>query len=237
MVDIHTHILPGMDDGAPTAQIALEMLQEQAAQGVTAVVLTPHFYREREEVASFLARRERAMAQLQAAIDALPAQQREQLPQLILGAEVAWRPNMKQWEDIDQLCIGSTRNMLLELPTIKWTDQVVNTIYNLLNMGITPVLAHLERYFYPQRRTALEHIFSMGIPIQISAGSLQRPIGGCRLVRFMGRARNAVLASDCHSRNHRPPNMAEGVARLQQKLEQKTVEKILDCGRQLILPE
>ena len=237
MVDVHTHILPGMDDGAATAEIALEMLRKQAAQGVTAVVLTPHFYREREDIPRFLARRERAMAQLQAAIDALPEQERVQLPELILGAEVAWRPNMKNWEDIEKLCIGSTRNLLLELPNTKWTHQVLNTVYNLLNMGITPIIAHLDRYMQPQRYASLEHVLSMGVPVQISAGALQRPFIGCGLVRMMGRESNVFLASDCHSRNHRPPNMAEGVAKLRQKLEENAVADILKRGNQLIVPE
>lgn len=236
MVDIHTHILPGMDDGAATAEISIEMLRRQAEQGVTAVVLTPHFYRDREETQQFLARRERAMARLQAAIDALPEQEREALPDLILGAEVAWRPNMKLWDDVDQLCIGSTRNLLLELPATKWTDQVLNTIYNLLNMGITPVLAHLERYSYTQRRAVLEHVEGMDVPVQISAGALQRPFVGCKLVHIMGREQNMILASDCHSRNHRPPNMCEGVARLRQKLDPQTVDEILERGNRLIIP-
>lgn len=237
MVDIHTHILPGMDDGAATAEISLEMLRKQAAQGVTAVVLTPHFYREREDVDRFLARRARSLQQLQAAIDALPQAEQEQLPKLILGAEVAWRPNMKYWEDIEKLCIGSTRNLLLELPNTRWTEQVTNTIYNLLNMGITPIIAHLDRYFYPQRRASLEDVLNMGVPVQISAGSLRRPIIGCRLVHMMGQEPVVVLASDCHSRNHRPPNMAEGVARLRQKLGEKTIQDILNRGNQLVVPE
>lgn len=223
-----------MDDGAATAKLSLEMLRKQAEQGVRVVVLTPHFYRERENVEHFLSRRARAMARLQAAVDALPEAEREQLPRLVLGAEVAWRPNMRHWEQLEQLCIGSTCNMLLELPHTRWNDQVLNTIYNLLNQGITPVLAHLERYFQPGRRTAVEHIMSMGVPVQISTGALQRPVAGRRLARFVGRERNVVLASDCHNMTSRMPNMAAGVERLRQKLDQETVEEILQRGMQLI---
>lgn len=234
MVDLHTHILPGMDDGAATAELSLAMLRRQAEQGVDVVVLTPHFYRERESAEHFLARRARAMERLQTALDALPEGERERLPELILGAEVAWRPNMKHWDDLERLCIGSTRNLLLELPHGRWGDPVLNTVYNLLNQGITPVLAHLERYFQPGRRAAVEQVMSMGVPIQISAGALQRPIAGRRLARFMARERNVVLASDCHNLTSRVPDMADGVERLRQKLDAQTVDRILRCGRQLI---
>ena len=80
MTDLHTHILPGMDDGAKTVEQSLQMLQMQLEQCVDTVVLTPHFYRERETVEEFLSRRGKAMAQLTAA---LPAN----APQLLLGAD------------------------------------------------------------------------------------------------------------------------------------------------------
>lgn len=236
MVDIHTHILPGMDDGAATAAVSIEMLKRQAEQGVKTVVLTPHFYREREEMERFLARRDRAMVRLQEALGALPQQEREALPELVLGAEVAWRPNMKHMEDLERLCIGQTKYLLLELPNGKWTDEVVNSIYNILNQGITPVLAHLERYFQIWRRSKVEDVLSIGVPFQISAGSLSRPFTGCKLVRIMAREQNAILGSDCHNSTSRPPNMAAGVEQLKKKLDDKTVERILQRGMKLITP-
>ena len=57
MTDLHTHILPGMDDGAVSVETSLEMLRMERDQGVDAVVLTPHFYRDRERPEQFLARR------------------------------------------------------------------------------------------------------------------------------------------------------------------------------------
>ena len=234
MIDLHTHILPRMDDGAASSAQSLDMLRRQAEQGVKVVVLTPHFYRERESVEHFLSRRAHSTARLQAVLDTLPETERAQLPELVLGAEVAWRPNMRYWEELEQLCIGSTRNLLLELPNSRWDDQVLNTIYNLLNQGITPVLAHLERYFQPGRRAAVEQVMSMGVPVQISAGSLQIPFMGRKLIRFMERERNTVLASDCHNMTSRLPNMGAGIERLRQKLDPETVEEILQRGMNLI---
>ena len=64
LIDFHSHILPGIDDGARTPEEALEMLELMAAQGVRRVVSTSHFYPEREEPDSFLARRKKAVEML-----------------------------------------------------------------------------------------------------------------------------------------------------------------------------
>ena len=88
MTDLHTHILPGMDDGARNVQESLDLLRMEWEQGVHTVVLTPHLYRDRENLSHFLHRRERAVEELEWALDGLPVQARENLPQLILGAEV-----------------------------------------------------------------------------------------------------------------------------------------------------
>ena len=64
MIDLHTHILPRMDDGAKTVEEALQMLRAEAEQGVEAVALTPHYYRTKEQPTAFLTRRREAMDQL-----------------------------------------------------------------------------------------------------------------------------------------------------------------------------
>ena len=70
-IDFHTHILPGMDDGAETVQQSIKMLRMLRKQGVDRVALTPHFYAHRESVDSFLDRRQTAFEQLQKAIGIL----------------------------------------------------------------------------------------------------------------------------------------------------------------------
>ena len=68
MTDLHTHILPGMDDGAVTVEDSLAMLELQRSQGVDTVVLTPHFYSNREGISRFLLRRGQALVQLERTI-------------------------------------------------------------------------------------------------------------------------------------------------------------------------
>ena len=58
MIDFHTHILPGLDDGAKTLDESIQLLKMEEEQGVDTIVLTPHYYHEREDLKSFLQRRQ-----------------------------------------------------------------------------------------------------------------------------------------------------------------------------------
>ena len=83
MTDLHSHILPGMDDGSSCPEESLAMLAMEAAQGITLVAATPHFDPRTDEPQAFLERRALAEAALRGAMGADP-----RLPRLILGAEV-----------------------------------------------------------------------------------------------------------------------------------------------------
>ena len=83
IVDFHSHILPGIDDGSESLQESIAMLRTEAAQGIGHVVATPHFYPRYETPEDFLHKRDQAEAVL------LSAMKREKgLPQLSVGAEV-----------------------------------------------------------------------------------------------------------------------------------------------------
>ena len=84
MTDLHTHILPGVDDGAKAPEESLEMLRMERDQGVDTVVLTPHFYRDRERPEHFLKRRRAAGEALRDALMALPEEELpEEAPELL----------------------------------------------------------------------------------------------------------------------------------------------------------
>lgn len=218
MIDLHTHILPKMDDGASSSTLSLDMLRMEASQRVDTVVLTPHFYREEEEPEAFLQRRASSFLRLQERIDELPKEERGQLPTLLLGAEVAWTPNMDEWEALPQLCMGKSSLLLLELPFYPWDKGMFHQLYDLIGKtGVTPVIAHLERYMRGQRWSGIQEILALGVPIQLSSGAFLT-MGGRRLVRQLLHAgMGFLLASDCHNATTRPPNMGEAVAVIRKK--------------------
>ena len=230
MIDIHTHILPGMDDGAKDVEMSLAMLRMQREQGVDSVVLTPHFYRNKEHPAHFLRRRQEAFERLQQAMEAAG----EKFPQLTLGAEVAWMPNMTEWDEIEQLCLGESKYLLLELPFYTWRSQVIQQIYDLmLDHNITPVFAHLERYLKNQKREYIQEILDMGTPIQVSSAPMAHFLERRPILKMLKNGQAHIMASDCHNITTRPPNLAMGISVVERKLGAAQAERLKRNGEEL----
>ena len=119
LIDFHSHILPYVDDGSKDVQMSLDMLQKQREHGVDHVMLTPHFYPEHDTPEHFLAARSEAFARLQEAC----ARQND-LPQLYLGAEVAYFRGISECEELHKLCLHDTKYVLVELPMTRWEGQI-----------------------------------------------------------------------------------------------------------------
>lgn len=234
MIDLHTHILPKMDDGASSSDLSLEMLRMETQQGVDTVVLTPHFYREEEDPSAFLQRRASSFQRLQERIDELSDKEKERLPELFLGAEVAWVPNMDEWSELSQLCLGDSSFLLLELPFYPWSSKMIDQIYDLMSKtGITPIIAHLERYMKGQRWSNIQEILALGVPIQLSSG-IFLTMGGRRLAKqLLHHGTGFLLASDCHNTTTRPPNLRDSLVILEKKFPAATVQDLQRQARSI----
>ena len=103
VVDFHTHILPGIDDGSSSVEESLAMLQMEKEQGASLVVATPHFYPQNDRPEKFLQRRKAAFEQLTEKISP-----DDKLPQIILGAEVYYFKGIGQWEGLRDFAIENT---------------------------------------------------------------------------------------------------------------------------------
>lgn len=224
MTDLHTHILPHMDDGAPDTAVSLKMLRMEVEQGVTGVALTPHFYRNRETPERFLSRRQAAWERLSGAM----AEEPGPFPELVLGAEVAWMPNMDQWGDLEALCLGGSRCLLLELPFAPWSGNMIDQLYNLLGRGaVTPVLAHLERYLRTQKKEHIRELYRMNIPIQLSAGCLLGAVDRWRMLRLLRSGGSFLLATDCHGTERRKPDLGPAVTAVKKRMADGELEALL----------
>ena len=212
MTDLHTHILPGMDDGASDASVSLQMLQMQKQQGVDTVALTPHFYRGNELPSEFLERRSKAWESLQMELSG------KDLPNIILGAEVAWTDGMVDWPELEDLCFEGTKTLLVELPVTPWSDELFRQLYGLsIRRGITPMIAHIDRYFGHQSQKMMERLLDMEFPVQISAKALNKLRYRRRVLRLL-RDFGLILISDCHNTGVRPPNMGNAMRMIEKKL-------------------
>lgn len=235
MTDLHTHILPGMDDGSPDAEESLRMLRMEAEQGIDAVALTPHYYRQKEKPEAFLERRRIAQEKLSAAIAALPPEQRRALPALTVGAEVFWAPGLLEYSEILRLCYGASRYLLVELPADPWERPLIDWLYDLTgHYGITPVIAHIDRYLFTQKPQMLRELFELGVPVQLSASMLLKCWGRSDVLRLVERGNVQLLVSDCHNTGRRPPNLGSALKVIEKKLGSQTVRRLSEASDAVI---
>ena len=196
-----------MDDGARDVDTALQMLRMEREQGIGAVALTAHFYGGDESVDSFLRRRETAYERLEEAISRQP--DGAALPRRILGAELAWAPHMDRWERLNELCYAGSDYLLLELPFTAWTGELYRDLYVLMERtGITPVIAHIDRYWGVIDERSMEELLSMRLPVQISAAALTHWRTRGAALRLLRRGGAQMLISDAHDAGKRAPDVA-----------------------------
>ena len=235
MTDIHTHILPEMDDGAATVEESLDMLRMEYEQGIDAVVLTSHFYPKREGLVSFLARRAESYEKLLQAIGQLPQSEQERLPDLYLGAEVAWQSDLLELDDLRPLCLGKSKYMLVELPFTVLNDSLIRQLYELMTChGITPVIAHLERYLDGQSKKIVKKLIELDIPIQISSGMFESFFERRTALKLLRSDKAHVIASDCHDCEHRKPSLATALRYVERAFGHSCVDEMSNLSYTLV---
>lgn len=215
MVDIHTHILPGIDDGAVDVDESLDLLRREKENGVDKVFLTPHFVLGRTTLEEFLASREHAYNQL------LEAAQGKDIPQLKLGAEVRYTPELMEI-DLSKLTLGDSAYLLLELPFDRYPTFIEQFIDNMKNCGITVILAHVERYAYFRARPSLlVDLLKSGVFAQVTAERFVIKGKKSFAYKFTKKGLAQFIASDTHNPSKRPPCQA----RLNECLTKEQIEK------------
>ena len=212
MVDLHTHILPKMDDGSGAVGTSLAMLRREAEQGVDAVCATSHYYAHHEGIGAFCARRAEALERLTSALT-------DDLPRVLPAAEVAYFSHMEE-QDLTPLCIQGTRTLMLEMPFADWTDLQVEAVEALaLDCGYQVVLVHPERFcFSGSNRSQLRRLAQLPIGLQVNAGSLIHWQTRRLALDLLQLAHWPLLGSDCHNLTSRPPNLKGGRAVIRRKL-------------------
>jgi protein-tyrosine phosphatase len=258
MVDFHAHVLPAMDDGSKTAMESQKMLAMLGEQGVGIVVATPHYYSHRESVAEFVERRARSCAMLNAGIlnaDMLnPRSARTgssnaeafgaaaggaNRPRVLLGAEVAFYMGMSQDAELQKLCIeGADKLLLLEMPLGVWGSAALSEVYRLMTVrGITPVLAHIERYAGKKGNgndDSISGLLLMGALVQSNAEHFVSWRTRRRAFAMLRQGRIHVFGSDCHNLDSRPPNMGKLRRVLRKKLGNAGIAAIDERSKKLL---
>jgi protein-tyrosine phosphatase len=206
VIDLHSHILPGLDDGAKTIEDSLDIARTCAQQGVTMIAATPHVRDDYPTTPQLMEERldqvRRALASHQIAVEVRG------------GGEIAIE-RIDRLPDAELRRFGLAGNpdyLLIEFPYFGWPLALSEHVFDLATRGLTPVIAHPERnaevQLSPER---LETLVEMGALVQVTAASLDGRLGrqarkaAVRLVE-VGLAH--LLASDAHGREIRDAGLA-----------------------------
>ena len=215
MIDLHCHILPGLDDGAPAMADSVEIARRAAEDGTRTIVATPHVREDHPYELGEIEVRTRAVnARLE---------EEDVAVRVVPGAEVA----LTRIADLDDselagVCLGQGPYMLVESPYLPATALLEAAIDDLQERGFRPVLAHPERSptFMGDRRR-LAALVERGVACSITAGSMAGQFGGevqrvTRSIFERGLVHN--VASDSHDPFARPPILTEGFMALDAEL-------------------
>lgn len=228
MTDLHSHILPGIDDGAKDVAVSLELLRLEKESGVDRIAFTSHFNSERTTIEAYIEKRAQAYATLQDALKDHPMDF-----QFKLGAEVFFSPKLCELE-VEKLCMGDTSYILIEFPTSHKPHFIQQTLQELQSRGLIPLIAHIERYPYVMDNPQLLYQWvASGAYAQINAGAVLEPKLRKSLTKFISWELVHVVSTDTHSLDKRPPKMREAFNVLEKKLGSAAVQELIHNGDEL----
>lgn len=234
-IDFHSHILPGMDDGASDVKESLAMLKMLSDAKVDKVILTPHFYLQNEKIDSFLKRREAAFEKLSEA-----ASEVRGCPELLLGAEVYFYPSLSADPDFHRLCIENTNYILLELPFEQFHDNFYSSYSKFSNNCEQKIIfAHIERYLsFGNTPGDIMRIFEYGNALcQMNCSS---PLEASLLkkktmLRFISDGLISAVGTDAHNTSRRPPMYGKAEKLIVSKCGQRAFDNV--CRRSEMILE
>lgn len=213
-IDIHSHILPDIDDGPINIDEAIILLKQEKENGISSVICTPHFYPEAEELETHIKKCRTALNVLKESI------KNADLPRIFLGHEVHYFTGISKCADLDKLCIEGTNILLLELPFLTpLSEHMLTEVINIdRNLGINVILAHIERYSNDKLfKKLLKIIANKHAQGQVNADSalnryLLKTVG-----KLIKRGYVSYIASDAHSPDTRPVLIKKAYSVLKEK--------------------
>ena len=203
MIDIHNHVLPNIDDGSKSMEMSLNMLKCANEQGVTDVVNTVHFQHPLFlNIDHSLENFERITKSLQSKLDEY------EIPiKIHLGSEVFYYENLLKISNEPLTTMGGGKYMLIEFSPKNIPNSQKQTLFDLKMSGITPIIAHPERYKLVQENFSIVYDWiNAGCLIQVDSGSILGLMGenAKKSSHLIIQERCChILASDAHNDSNR----------------------------------
>ena len=213
--DIHTHILPAVDDGAQDMSQALRLLRMAWENGTRTIILTPHYRGKYKK---------NTPADLKACYHWLCEMASSSFPdlKLYLGNEISYEVDAPEaMHNSKVLMLNESQYALLEFRTNSLRSQIVNGVSETIRCGFVPIVAHVERYDISRSdATLVDDLLEMGALLQLNADSVMGA-NGFGVKRFCHKLLKAekihFIASDAHDAKHRPPLLRDCFLKVHKK--------------------
>lgn len=223
-LDIHTHILPGIDDGSRDWNMTEKMLRMAYAQGIHAIIATPHNYPGESGAGCGV------IEELCEKTEEL-AKQIDPSMRIFSGNEIFYREGIvHEIERGEILSLAGTRYLLVEFHPRSYKKEILSGLRELTENGYLPIVAHVERIeSLFENEKALQEVLNAGCYLQTNCESL---LGGRfdkkarRLKKLLGEGKIHFLGSDCHNVKERQPIMRDAVQKLERNLHAEQIEKV-----------
>lgn len=215
IIDFHSHVLPGIDDGSHSLEESIAMLRMEAEQGVSHVIATPHFYPRHDTPEDFLRKRREAEDLLREEM-----KKHSDLPALSVGAEVYYFPGISNSEAMAELTIDHKRCILIEMPTPPWSDAMYRELEGLYTkQGLIPIVAHVDRYIGRFRTFGIpQRLAELPVLVQANAEFFLQKSTSAMAFRMLKRNGIHLLGSDCHNLDSRKPNLRAALELIERRM-------------------
>lgn len=225
MIDVHCHVLPGVDDGSKNEEMSLDMIDIAYSQGIRGMVLTPHFY---------LGHTPKQRDEIDAIFEALKTKVEEKYTDfaLYLGNEVYWSKGVMDAVRAGEIhTMQDTKYVLVEFAPATEYSEIFEAIRTITMAGYRPLVAHMERYHcLTKRMERVDELCKNGAVLQMNADSL---VGGmfdshvkwCRKLMLEGYI--SVLGTDAHNTDDRGPYIKETIDWMRRKMDSDWMDAVL----------
>ena len=224
MIDFHSHVLPGIDDGSKSLEESIALLRMEAEQGITHVVATPHFYARYDDPARFLEKRANAEQLLLSEM-----KKYDGMPTLSVGAEVYYFRGMSDSDILPQLVIEGSNCIMVEMPKAPWPEAAFQELEDIhRKRGIVPIIAHVDRYIRPMKTHGIPgKLEKLPVLVQANAEFFLEKATASMAMRMLKKGQIHLLGSDCHNLSSRKPNLGEAIELIEQRLGADAIDRIL----------
>lgn len=230
--DIHSHILPGVDDGASDLNESRQMLKIAYEQGIRTIIATPHYNMGSSRSVSLL--QERLALVQKEAYDI------DHNFRIFLGNEIYYEDGcLEAVQQKKALTLAQSRYVLIEFSTSESYTKLYQAMQEFILSGFIPIIAHIERYeCLRKKEDRLEELAKLGCYLQVNADSV---LGGfldseaAFLRRLLTQGKAHFIATDCHDVSIRSPKLVATLKKLSKSMDEGGIHRLLNVNPTMVL--